>query len=40
MNGLPPAKIDKVKNVGYRFNCAPAKWALEKKRSRKGKCLT
>ena len=37
---VPPSKINKVKNFWNRFNCAPAKWALEKERRREGECLT
>ena len=37
---VPPSKTYKVKNFWNRFNCAPAKWALEKERRREGECLT
>ena len=37
---IPPAKINKVKFFRKRFNCAPAKGALEKERRREGGCLT
>ena len=32
--------MNRVKNFWNRFNCAPAKWALEKERRREGECLT
>ena len=36
---VPLTKMKRVKNFWNRFNCAPAKWALEKERRREKECL-
>ena len=37
---IPLANVNRVKKFWNRFNCAPARWALEKERRREGECLT
>ena len=37
---VPLANVNRVKKFWNRFNCAPARWALEKERRREGECLT